>query len=193
MVMPNDHSVFDEALQFAARAHCGMVRKGTHTPFVTHPMEAAVVAAEVTDDPAMLAAAVLHDTVEDTCVTLGEIEEKFGKRVMELVDCLTEEDVPGVAPEKSWDARKERAVERISAANSDVKLLALADKLSNMRSMVREYAKCGEELWTRFHQTDKSRHEWYYRSMLKATAIHSHTRAWKELSDLIDTLFGKNT
>ncbi len=193
MVMPNDHSVFDEALQFAARAHCGMVRKGTHTPFVTHPMEAVVVAAELTDDPQMLAAAVLHDTVEDTCVTLDEIEEKFGARVAHLVDKLTEEDIPGVPPEKSWDARKERAIERISAANSDVKLLALADKLSNMRSMVREYAKCGEELWSRFHQKDKTRHEWYYRSMLGATSELSETRAWKELDSLINILFRKNT
>ena len=193
MVMPNDHNVFDEALQFAARAHCGMVRKGTHTPFVTHPMEAAVVAAELTDDPQMLAAAVLHDTVEDTCVTLEEIESKFGKRVAFLVDKLTEQDIPGVAHEHSWDARKARAIERISAADSDVKLLALADKLSNMRSMVREYAKCGEDLWLRFHQRDKSRHEWYYRSMLKATEELSATRAWKELDNLINTLFAENT
>ena len=61
--------MIQEAVNFAERAHRGAVRKGSRIPYITHPLEAAVIAASITDDPEVIAAAVLHDVLEDTDVT----------------------------------------------------------------------------------------------------------------------------
>ena len=73
--------MIEEAAAFAAQAHHGTFRKGTQIPYITHPMEAAVIVSGFTDDPEMIAAALLHDVVEDTGVTEEEIRERFGSRV----------------------------------------------------------------------------------------------------------------
>ena len=80
-----DTSLFDKAAQFAIEAHRGTERRGKGFPFIIHPMEAATIVANITNDPEMLAAAILHDTVEDTEVTIEQIEELFGPRVARLV------------------------------------------------------------------------------------------------------------
>jgi (p)ppGpp synthase/HD superfamily hydrolase len=74
-----------EAIAFAVKAHDGMRRKKSDAPYILHPMEAAVIVGTMTDDQNLIAAAALHDVVEDAGVTIEEIEEKFGKRVRELV------------------------------------------------------------------------------------------------------------
>ena len=74
-----------EAAVFAERAHRGVFRKGTDIPYITHPMEAAVIVSAFTDDEEMIAAALLHDVMEDAGVTRGELEQAFGPRVAWLV------------------------------------------------------------------------------------------------------------
>ncbi|MBQ9166040.1 MAG: bifunctional (p)ppGpp synthetase/guanosine-3',5'-bis(diphosphate) 3'-pyrophosphohydrolase, partial [Oscillospiraceae bacterium] len=78
-------SLLEQALSFAAAAHEGMTRKGSQTPFLLHPMETAVIVSSLSSDPEVLAAALLHDVVEDTSCTLEELEERFGSRVASLV------------------------------------------------------------------------------------------------------------
>ena len=80
-----------EAIAFAVKAHDGMRRKKSGSPYILHPMEAAVIVGSMTDDQALIAAAVLHDVVEDAGIAMEEIEERFGKRVRELVECETED------------------------------------------------------------------------------------------------------
>ena len=72
-----DTTVLDKAIGFAARAHAGQVRKGTSTPYILHPLEAAAICATVTDDLEVLAAAVLHDVVEDTGISIDQVEEEI--------------------------------------------------------------------------------------------------------------------
>ena len=81
----NTPGLFDRAIILAAQAHAGMVRKGSDTPYIVHPMEAAAIAATMTNDPEILAAAVLHDTVEDTGVSIADIRREFGDRVAAIV------------------------------------------------------------------------------------------------------------
>ena len=69
--------LISEAVSFAAKAHDGMRRKQSNTPYIIHPLEAAVIVSTMTDDQHIISAAALHDVVEDTMVTLDEIEEKF--------------------------------------------------------------------------------------------------------------------
>ena len=81
-----DTSILDKAIVFAVKAHQGVERKGKGFPYVVHPLESVAIAATMTSEQELLAAAALHDTVEDTQVTLKDIEREFGKRVAELVE-----------------------------------------------------------------------------------------------------------
>ena len=80
-----------EAIAFAVQAHDGMRRKKSESPYILHSMEAAVIVGSMSDDQNLIAAAALHDVVEDAGITIEEIETRFGKRVRELVGSETED------------------------------------------------------------------------------------------------------
>ena len=90
----------EKALVFATKAHAGQYRKGTDRPYILHPVETMAIVMEFTEDEDMLTAAVLHDTVENTSVTLKRIEKEFGHRVAELVASVTEDKKRKQPPEK---------------------------------------------------------------------------------------------
>ena len=151
-----------EAAEFAERAHEGVYRKGTKIPYITHPMETAAIVTAFTNEPEMIAAALLHDVIEDAGVTKEELEEKFGSRVAFLVESESEDK------SRSWMERKGTTVEHLKSATRDEKILALADKLSNIRSTVRDYLVLGDEVWQRFNQKDKEMQGWYYKGVAEA-------------------------
>ncbi len=90
---PLDTQLVDRAILFAVKAHSGTERRGKGFPYVIHPMEAMAIVATITPDPELLAAAALHDTVEDTDITLDVLRAEFGERVAKLV--ADESDVLG--------------------------------------------------------------------------------------------------
>lgn len=116
----------------------------------------------MTDDPQVLAAAALHDVMEDCGVTFDALSEQFGVRVAGLV-CEESQRACG-DPCLTWNARKLSAVKRICGGCRATKIIALSDKLSNMRAISRDFARDGETMFLKFHQHDKRRHAWYYRS-----------------------------
>ena len=102
--------VFDDALMFAAERHHGMVRKkNAGVPYLLHPMETAVIVGTMTNDHEVLAAALLHDVVEDTNTTIEEVRERFGDRVAELVSSETENKREDLPPGDTWRIRKEES------------------------------------------------------------------------------------
>ena len=127
-----------KAIEFAAKAHDGMERKKDKTPYILHPLEAATIVGTMTSDQDIISAAVLHDVVEDTEITIEEIEETFGSRVRALVESETEDKRAELPPEDTWRIRKEESLEELaSCGDRDVLMLWLGDKLSNMRSFYR--------------------------------------------------------
>lgn len=183
--------LLDNAIIFAVNAHRGQLRKGTNTPYILHPMEAAAIVGSMTDDDEVIAAAVLHDTVEDTAVTLDEICEQFGKRVAELVAAESEnkrEDKPAAS---TWKIRKEETIEHLKTAPKEVKMLTLGDKLSNIRSICRDYEAQGDALWQRFNQKDKNEHRWYYKSIADCLSDLREYPAYKEYAFLAEKTFGE--
>lgn len=183
-------TLLTEAVIFAAKAHDGLLRRGSETPYIVHPMEAAAIAAALGADEEIIAAAALHDVVEDCGVSFETLEAKFGARVARLVESQTQ--TGGADPAESWLARKREAVEKLRQGGRDVKLLALADKLSNMRAIRRDYERCGEGLFERFHERDKALHERYYRACARLIEPElGETDEWRELMALIDGVFGK--
>lgn len=185
--------VLNGAICFATEKHAGIMRKGTETPYIVHPMEAAAIAATMTDDPEVIAAAVLHDVAEDAGVSAEELAERFGERVARLVMSESENKREGQDKAKSWKRRKQETIKQLrESVNVDVKIIALSDKLSNMRNIYRDYLTIGEDLWKRFNQKDKIMHGWYYLSVADALSELSDTFAWKEYRWLIHEVFEKN-
>ena len=181
-----------EAIAFAVKAHDGMRRKKSEVPYILHPMEAAVIVGTMTDDQALIAAAVLHDVVEDAGVAIEEIEEKFGRRVRELVASETEDKREDLPPAATWRIRKEESLEVLK--NTDdigVLMVWLGDKLANMRSIYRDFKVEGNAMWQRFNQKDASEQAWYYRSIVALTKALSDTSAWLEYKTLTELVFGK--
>ena len=181
-----------EAIVFAVQAHDGMRRKKSESPYILHPMEAAVIVGTMSSDQNLIAAAVLHDVVEDAGVSIEEVEEKFGKRVRELVESETEDKRADLPPEATWRIRKEETLDVLKNADDiSVLIVWLGDKLANMRSIYRDFKVEGNAMWQRFNQKNVEEQAWYYRSIVNLTSRLSDTSAWLEYKTLTELVFGK--
>lgn len=183
-----DSSLLDRAICFAVKAHANTERKGKGFPYIVHPLEAVVIVSTMTSDQELLAAAALHDTLEDTDTTYEQLESEFGKRVADLV--LQESDVKleGCAA-ATWHFRKQVAIEHLAAAPLDAKIVAMGDKLSNMRIIARDYSVIGDELWKRFHISDPKEHAWHYYGLMQSLSSLSDTAAFQEFASLVKQVF----
>lgn len=182
--------IFDKALNFATEKHSGQLRKIANTPYILHPIEVASIVGTMTDDREILAAAVLHDTIEDTDTTLEEIRENFGRRVSLLVMTETENKREDRPEAETWEIRKEETLIILEHTKDiGVKMMWLGDKLSNIRSFAREYRKRGDELWLDLNQKDPKRQAWYYMKIAKCLSELSEYDAYKEYVSLVNYVF----
>ena len=188
-----DTSVLDKAIVFAVKAHAGTERRGKGFPYIVHPLEAVEIVATMTTDQELLAAAALHDTVEDTDVTLDDIRREFGDRVAKLVEEESDVFMEGVSEADSWHERKQAAIDRLSRASRDAKMVALGDKLSNARIIYRDFVQKGDKLWSIFHVKDVNEHEWHYRGLASSLKELEGTFAYTEFTDLVEKIFGGST
>ncbi len=184
----------EKAIAFAAKAHAGQIRKGTNRPYILHAIETMVIAMRLYLREDAIAAAVLHDVVENTSVTLGRIEKEFGPRVADLVDSVTEDKMKKLPPEATWRARKWQMIFRLRKADWDTLGICLADNLSNLRELNRDYEIIGDEIWERFNQKDKAMQAWYYkeiRDIVKQKYEYEYYEEMEEYADLIYPLFNQ--
>jgi (p)ppGpp synthase/HD superfamily hydrolase len=139
----------------------------------------------MTEDEEVISAAILHDTIED-CegVTVETLREKFTERVAYLV-ALESED-----KSKTWMERKNATIAHLKVAPIEIQIIGLADKLSNMRDIDRDYPECGEELWNRFRMKDKQVIGWYYKSIRESLREDmANTAAYQEYCALVEKNF----
>lgn len=151
----------EAAIEFAVKAHKGQYRDGDEPlPYITHPLDVLAnlrYTGEVTDSD-MLCTAVLHDVVEESGVTFEEIEEKFGRRVRELVRELTREEpgpaqTAGMTRDEIWELRSNMLLEEIGKMSPTAQAIKLADRLSNLYEATR--SKSGKKLERYNKQTAK--------------------------------------
>ena len=183
-----DSSLLDRAICFAVKAHANTERKGKGFPYIVHPLEAVVIVSTMTSDQELLAAAALHDTMEDTDTTYEQLVQEFGKRVADLVAHESDMKLEGSAS-ATWHLRKQIAIEHLAKAPLDVKIVAMGDKLSNMRIIARDYAEIGDALWKRFHVSDPHEHAWHYYGLLQSLSSLSDTAAFQEFAMLVKQVF----
>jgi (p)ppGpp synthase/HD superfamily hydrolase len=129
-------SLVEQAADLAKAAHEGQRRKYTGEPYWHHLRNVAELVAEVTDDEEMIAAAWLHDTLEDTAVDYSTIRSGFGQRVAQLVLELTDEYTHEKYPGMNRASRKKAEAERLSKISADARTIKLADIKDNTRDIV---------------------------------------------------------
>lgn len=161
------NDLLDRALLFAANCHEGQVRKGTSRPYIVHPIETMEILSEMKADISLLIAGLLHDTLEDTSATEEEIVQYFGMEVGFLVASHSEDK------SKSWEERKKTAIQKARDGSMRLKMLVMADKVSNLRSLYRDKKQIGEKIWERFN-APKEKQAWYYSEMKKALGEMEH-------------------
>lgn len=173
----------EEAIIYATILHQGKIRKFSGNPYILHPIEVAQILSTMTEDEEIITAGILHDVVEGTDASLGEIEKRFGKRVAMLVDSDSESAYAGEEASASWKRRKEESL--LALKNSQdigIQMLWLADTLSNIRSITGVYSERGDAVWEFFHQSDPEMQHWYYRSVAELVELQlNKTGAFKEL------------
>lgn len=174
------------AITFAKKAHEGQFRKGTKRPYIVHPMEVGEIVATLTSDEEIISAALLHDTIEDCKgITRELLAQEFSERVAALVDQESEDK------SKSWLERKSHTIEHLKYAPYEVRMIGLADKLSNIRDIDRDYPVVGEDLWNRFRMKDKNTIGWYYKGVRESLREgFEQEEAFQEYSYLVDKNFG---
>ena len=178
--------MINKAIAFGNLVHENQTRKGTDIPYILHPLEAGIIVSQIKYDKDLICAAILHDTVEDANVTYCTIEKMFNQRVSDLVRSQSEDKT------KSWKERKQHTIEYLnSEADDDIKIVCLGDKLSNIRSLYRDYNILKEELWQRFNVKEKEKHGWYYKGLLKGLESLSEYRKYQEFNNLVFNVFGE--
>ena len=175
-------NMIDLALEVASKAHHGQVRKGTDVPYVSHPCAVGIILAQAGCTEEVVAAGILHDTVEDTSLTLRDIERGFGTNVARLVAASSEPD-----KSRSWEDRKRHTLDFLRQAAPDVCMVVCADKLHNVRSILAQRAVIGDEVWDRFRRGKKLQ-EWYYRSLVASLGRH-RAPLFRELGEAVNRLF----
>ncbi|MCA0972439.1 HD domain-containing protein [Halobacillus litoralis] len=150
--------MIEKARNFAIKAHSGQKRKSSDEDYVHHPIRVADQLQEAGFAEAVVCAGYLHDVVEDTDVTMEEIEASFGEEVAEIVAAHTEDK------QKTWQERKQHTIDVVLEAPLPVKALIVADKLDNLRSIKEGLDKHGQELWNDFN-AGHEKQKWYYQSI----------------------------
>ena len=179
--------MINKAIEFATKAHEGQLRKGTKRPYIVHPVEVGDIVSTMTSDEEIISAAVLHDTIED-CegVTRELLAREFSERVASIVAQESEDK------SKSWMERKTFTIEHLRTAPWEVQMVGLADKLSNMRDIDRDYPVAGERLWERFRMKDKAVIGWYYKGVRDALAdAFKDEKLYQEYCGLVEKYFGR--
>lgn len=184
----SDTRVFD-AIEFATRAHAGQYRKATRLPYIFHPLSVAriLIECDVSDD--LVVAALLHDVVEDTTVTLDEIRVRFGSKIADWVAALSEPD--RTAP---WERRKRDNLIVLETVPQEVVLIELADKLDNLRDIAQNVKTQGAGVWQRFNR-GRDQQKWYYGALAEIFIRRAETDCAKalahELHEHVQTIFAE--
>lgn len=165
MNAPRLTAQFEAALVYATRLHAHQTRKIGDIPYIAHLLSVAALVLEAGGDEDEAIAALLHDAVEDQggIPTRNQIRQRFGDRVVAIVDGCTEFDT---LPKPPWQERKIRYLENLRHASPAVRRVSLADKLHNARSLLAEWRQKGDSIWAEFTR-GKEGTLWFYRSLVQ--------------------------
>lgn len=157
-------NVILEAIHFANAAHQGQARKvSSSTPYIVHPLSVAITLIKYGCSDEVIAASILHDTIEDTKVTYEQIKLHLGKEIADLVQAVTELD-----KSHSWEERKGAYLAHLRTAPLEAVFISCADKLDNIRSLRKELSmpEIGVKAWDSYN-SPPDRQKWFFESLVK--------------------------
>jgi len=178
---------YSAALEYANELHRGQVRKATGAPYIAHLLSVSALVLEYGGDEDEAIAALLHDSVEDQggSATLAQVRARFGDRVAAIVAGCTELQWQPGGPR--WRERKEEFIARLAEADDSVRLVVAADKLHNTYSYLRDYARFGDELWSRF-KNGRAGLSWFVRAVWQALSARGELPILRELDTVLQRL-----
>jgi (p)ppGpp synthase/HD superfamily hydrolase len=177
---------FSQAFLFAAEKHARQTRKKTDVPYLSHLMSVAALVLEAGGDEDQAIAALLHDVVEDCGghPMLEEVRHRFGDRVAKIVEGCTD---AYTIPKPPWKQRKLDYLEILRSADDDVRLVSVADKLHNVRTILSDYRTAGDSVFERFSGR-RDGTLWYYRAVLEVLRAGKRNRLIEELDRVVTEL-----
>ena len=184
-----DRQLILRAYQRAEQAHQNQ-KRASGEPYINHCISVALILAELRVPPEVIAAGLLHDTVEDARIKPAHIREEFGEEIASIVEKCTEPD-----KRWTWRRRKQHTLDSLKKAGVHVKFVACADKLHNIRTIATEYGKVGDRVWKRFRRGREDQ-KWYYTSLVESLRITevnpSYEKLYKEFKRKVREVFGES-
>jgi (p)ppGpp synthase/HD superfamily hydrolase len=183
------NKIMIKALEYSAVNHRGYNRKGGDIPYIVHPVEVAMILRENALTEEVIAAGLLHDILEDTGVFKKDIREEFGEDIVRLVVGASEE--LDNREDRSWKERKAHTIEFLkNDADFKIRAIACADKLSNIRSMIRDLEnEDAKTFWNKFNAERKAQ-KWYYESLVDSLKELEGIEMYEEFKRAVNDLFG---
>lgn len=177
--------MLNKAIIFATKAHKEQLRKVNHSPFIIHPLSVGCMLSDAGEGIDVAVAGILHDTVEDTDVTIEQIREEFGEDVAKIVDGCSENK------KLSWRERKRETMEILETSSREVCVVTCADKLHNLMVSVEGIEKEGKNFFAPFNKGYDDQ-KWYYESIknILERRIPNHTLL-EIYIDVYNKAFGK--
>ncbi|MGH9218298.1 MAG: HD domain-containing protein [Vicinamibacterales bacterium] len=174
---------------YAHHVHQNQRRKGTGIPYIAHILGVAALAIEYGAGEDEAIGALLHDAAEDGGgeATLAEIRARFGDAVADIVLGCSDSLVEDPEDKLPWRERKENYLAHLENASTSVCLVSAADKLHNVRSIMRDYREHGEDIWERF-QGRRDGTLWYYETVADTLVRRYRTQLSRDLQDAVDEL-----
>lgn len=158
----------EQALRFAAVGHHGQARRSSGVPYVEHVVAVAWILDRAGFDEDVVIAGLLHDLVEDTSVTLQDVEQRFGRVVAELVAHSSEVKTDEHGRKRAWIDRKSDHLATLREVPAGARAIVLADKLHNLISIDLDL-RAGRAVWNEFH-AGRDQVVWYYRTIIATCA-----------------------
>lgn len=161
-------SLIEKAAKIAVIAHEGQKRKDDASPYIVHPFMVALKLAKYNFEDAVIAAALVHDVLEDTDLAEQKIKEELGNDVLNILKSVTEDN------SLSWEERKIKYVEALRNSSEKTKAISVSDKIHNAESLLAAYDEQGVEVWKHFNR-GRDKKIWFEKlvlEMLQETWIH---------------------
>jgi (p)ppGpp synthase/HD superfamily hydrolase len=169
--------LLEKAVEVCFKQHCIQTRKADGKPYFIHPVIVALKLAKHGFPENVLAAALLHDVLEDTDYPQEKLKSEFGKEIFEMVTALTQDN------KLSWKEKKKKYINSVQNSSDNVKAISTADKIHNIESLIMAFRKYGKEIWNKFNgsKNEKIRFE---EELLKALKTGNNPLA-EEFESLI--------
>jgi (p)ppGpp synthase/HD superfamily hydrolase len=180
---------FEQAFDYAFELHQRQgrqSRKGKDTPYIAHLMAVCSIVLEYGGDEDEAIAALLHDAVEDQGgrATLETIRKRFGERVAGIVRECSDSDGE---PKPPWKVRKQNYIEHVPRMTPGARIVSLADKIHNARSVLNDFRREGESTWARF-KGKRDGTLWYYAELAQKFMEAKPDAMAQELKRIVDSL-----